>query len=399
MIRTIALAAMIAITLVWINPALAAYPQTISTDAPWVNLPRPTDDPRWVEAFSHWDKRIDTDEVMKAIQLFKALAEDKPDEFAVHMWLCRSYYIAALRKQSKRDHYAKLSVAAGDRALAISPGEDNVFYWRAAAIAIHRELTKAEEAEIREFGKKYRQISHLPGMRDPLFSEAAQLWKKRENQAQLETLIELLKKIEASAPNRVEPKIWLSAVYYKMCVLENTDDLKAKWSKLGIEYGQAAMEMEPRNPAANLYTASCQVEYAGISSLLHVLRYSFDIGKELMVIVEEDPLYYFGAFSRFMAVLVGGAGSVALKITETLGFPQELILRLTSFSMAYEPDFLGNYNCTAPMLLALDRNEEAKQELLIVINADPDKLPGYEPENRLSKNESQKILDKYFPEK
>ncbi len=44
--------------------ARADYPQTMTTTSPFVNLPRPSNDPRWGKAFAHWDKREDTEEVL-----------------------------------------------------------------------------------------------------------------------------------------------------------------------------------------------------------------------------------------------------------------------------------------------------------------------------------------------
>ncbi len=399
MYRLIAQTAMIAIVIVWGLPALAAYPQTITTDSPFINLPRPSDDARWAQAFSHWDKRGDTDEVMDAIKIFKALAADKPGDMAPQMWLCRSYFIAALRNRSERDKYAKLAAAAGDKALIISPGDDNLIYWRAAAIVLHREFTEDEKKEVREFGMRYRHISTLPGMNDPLFKEAAVLWGKRSERASLDALIEKLKKIEARVPNRIEPKIWLCAAYYSMRMVEEDDDEIAKLHKIGSDYGFAALEIEPRNPAANLYTSCCLGEYGVRTNVLNIARYALDIGRELQVVAEEDPQYYFGGFARYFAAAIGETGPLVAKIAEILGFPEELIFRITTFSITFEPDFLDNHNCRALMLLKLDQREEAKKELLFVLNADPSSLPGHEPENRYIQKDVQETYDENFPEK
>ena len=51
--------------------ARPAYPQTMTTTSPHVNLPRPNDDPRWAKAFAHWDKREETEEVETALLIFE----------------------------------------------------------------------------------------------------------------------------------------------------------------------------------------------------------------------------------------------------------------------------------------------------------------------------------------
>ena len=383
----------------WTSPVLAAYPQTITTDTPFVNLPRPSDDPRWVKAFSHWDKRGDTRELMEAVKIFNALAADKPDELEPQMWLCRSFFVAAMRNRAKREHFARLSVAAGDKALAISPGNDNVRFWRFAAIMLHRDFSEAEWDEVRAFGRRYRPASILPGMNDPLFKEAVPLWQKRGDKAELEKLIGLLKTIEVGAPDRIEPKIWLSAAYYTRRWFENTNQGEAKWLKMGIDYAQAAIKIEPRNPAANFLASACKGVYGAKTSMANIARYALDIAKELQIVVEEDPFYNFAGFSRYFAGAIGETGPLVAKTAEFLGFPEELLLRAATISINLEPDFLENHYYRATMLFALGRKEEAKEGLLLVINADPAKLPDYEPENRYIQKRAQKFYKENFPEK
>lgn len=384
---------------VWSSPLFAAYPQTMATNAPWINLPRPTDDPRWGKAFSHWDMRGDTEEVMKAIKLFEALAADKPDEMEPQMWLCRSYYLAALRNPSERDQYATLSLKAADNALALSPGNDNVHYWRFASILLYRDLTNAEIAEVREFGKRYRHISPWPVMNDPLFKEVAALWSNRRDRSKVVSLIELLKKIEAENPDQVEPKIWLCVAHYTMQSFEKTEEGQAKWLKIGIEYGDASIAIEPRNPAANFYSVVCKGEYGQKTNALNIARYALDIGKGLQLVVEEDPQYYFGGFARYLAAAIGETGPLVARIADMLGFPEEQIVRITTFAVNLEPDFLDNHTCLAEMYIALDNMPDAKSELLFVINADPAQLPEHEHENRYFQKDAKRLFEEYFQKK
>jgi len=391
-------ALIIAISVVWAMPAFGAYPQTMASDAPWVNLPWPSDDPRWAKAFSHWDKRANTDEVMAAVKIFKAIAADKPDQMESQMWLCRSYFVAALRNSSKRNDYGKLAKAAGKKALDVKPDDDNVKYWYASSIVLHREFTKNELEEVRALGKKYRHISPLPGYNDPLFEEAVALWDKRIEKDKVLALIKVLQKIEAINPEMVEPKIWLCAAYSSMGMHEDTDEKKAEWMKKSMESGEAALKMEPRNPAANFFLSSCQGEYGVRTNPLNFARYALDIGRELQIVVEEDPHYMFGGFARYLAAAIGVTGPLVAKIAEILGFPEDLILRITTFAKDFEPDYIDNRYCLALMLFELGKEEEAKKELLMAVNGDPTKLPGYEAENRYVQKEAKKFYNEKYPE-
>ena len=97
------------------STARAAYPQTMTTTSSHVNLPRPTDVPRWAKAFAHWDKRDDTGEVVAAFSIFEEISRDKPDSFEAQLWLSRVYYLLAVRKRGDKDYCNKGIAASAGR--------------------------------------------------------------------------------------------------------------------------------------------------------------------------------------------------------------------------------------------------------------------------------------------
>jgi len=380
-------------------PALAKYPQTITTSTPFVNLPRPADDPRWAQAFSHWDKRAATEEVMAAIKIFEAIAKDKPNQLESQLWLLRSYMLAGMRNRAMNDRmgYLNKALAAGDKALAIEPGNGFVVYWRYCAIGLMRDLTKEEYAELKTFGARYRDLRELPVPDDdPLWAEAITHWDARIKREEGLAAIKIFETLEKKFPRRVEPKMWLARSNYYMNFLETTKEGKAKWGLAAAEWGRKAIEIEPRNAGANFWTAAGLGRYANNTGVVNMVRYSLEIARCLLVVTEEDPNYYYGGFSNYFASAIARAGALVGKTAEIIGFPPETIERMTVFGSNYEPNYFGNFHSLAEMYIKLGRMDEAKKCLETIINSDPAALKMQEPENRVYQESAKKLIKEHF---
>ena len=137
--------------------ASAACPKKITTTTPFLNLPCPEDDPRWAEAFAHWDKRDDDDEVKKAMAVFESLAKDHPDQVEARLWVARSYYMRGMRlRGDEQKAWMKKTVAAADRVLELDPGNEFARYWRYCSQLLYHEFTPEDFAEIRKFRQLLR---------------------------------------------------------------------------------------------------------------------------------------------------------------------------------------------------------------------------------------------------
>jgi|GEM_PF-1592263 len=389
--------------------AYADYSESITTTSPYVNLPRLKDDPRWTEALSHWDKRADTEELMAALEIFESLAKDHPDQLETHLWLTRSYHLVAMRHRKKRDFYAKKGIAAGKRALAMDPGNIYARFWHSTSVVLLREPTDAEYKQMREFNARFRHLRELPvPADDPLWTRAMKLWDQRLTQKDIENIeaglagrkklsdenlkfiqakaiaiIEIFEKLEKKYPDRIEPKLWLLRANYWMSQVNVNPKIRSKWGKAAADWGVKALEMEPQNPAANLFTASSLGEYGIGTSFAVIVRYSRRIGREILLLSEENPNYMYGGFSRFFGAAISIVGKLVFKVAEFLGFPQALIERLTSFSVKTHPDYLQNYYMLGLMYKNLGRKDEAKKMFETLLDADPTILKYQEPENRM----------------
>jgi tetratricopeptide (TPR) repeat protein len=376
---------------------LAAYPQTITTTNPYVNLPRPTDDPRWAAAFSHWDKRADTDEVVLALKLVEEIAKDKPDSYECQLWLCRINSLMAMRKRSDRDAYCTKSIEAGDHALELRPGDDAVRFWRFSSLILLRDLSDEEYKEVQETFSKYREVRPLPApVDDPLWKDALSDFDARLDRDRALLAIKKFKVIDAKYPDRIEAKLHIAFAYGWLGAIETEKDPKAEQCFKGVEWARKAVEIEPRNPAASYILATTLGSYVENTGMIAIIRHSLELARSLMLVTEEEPSFLYGGFSRYFASAISVAGEVSFRVIEILGFPREMIIRLTEFAAIMEPNCMDNHYQLGRMYISLDRMDDAKKALETAINADPTVLKYYEPENRMIQRDSKVLYDKHF---
>jgi tetratricopeptide (TPR) repeat protein len=375
----------------------AAYPQIMTYVYPWVNMPRPTDDPRWAKAFEHWDKREDTDEVMAAIAIIMEIARDNPESFEAQLWLSRVNFLMGMRKLKVRESYCKKAIAAGEKALKIKPGDDSAMVWLYSSIVLIRDLTEEEYLEVQAMGLKYRPVRPVPVPDDdPLWAEAVKKYDARMDHKQALAAIEDFKKLDAKSPDRIEAKLFLSWSYYYLGLVEPDKEGKIELFKTGAEWGRLALSFEPRNPAANYALAATLGLYCENAGMIAMVRHSFELGKAVLIVVEEDPVCMYVGFSRYLAASLSMAGELAFKVAGMLGFPEGLIVRVSVFSTKLEPAYFDNNYRLASMYITLEKMDEAKEALEYVIKTDPATLKFYEPENRVIKKQAQELYDKHF---
>ena len=391
-------ALVILIGYVFILPAYAAYPQTVTTTTPFVNIPRPKDDPRWAQAFGHWDKRGSAKEVQAAITLFESLAKDHPDQVEARLWVARSYYMRGMRlRGDEQKAWMKKTVAAADRVLELDPGNEFARYWRYCSQLLYHEFTPEDFAEIRKFGAKYKDLRELPVPGDDLlWANAIKHWDRRINREDALKAIAVFESLEKKYPDRIEPKLWLLRSNYYMHYIEPESEGKAKWCKIAADWGDKALAIEPRNPAANYLKAASLGQYGTHTSFVNMARYSLEITNRLMLVMEEDPNYFYGGVSQYFALAIARAGTLVARMLGLMGFTEELIMRSTQFAANYEPRYLRNHYALGEMYITLGQMDEAKKALEKVVNADPSELENMEAENIVAQDLAKKLLKEKF---
>ncbi len=376
----------------------ADYPQTITTSSPFVNLPRPSDDPRWDKAFAKWDQRAETENVKSALDLFESIAGDNPESATAWLWTGRAAHMMGMRSSGdQRDKWFNKSVSACERSLELDPRNRFAAYWRYCAIVLLRELTDKEYQTLRKLGKKYAHLRELPVPEDdPLWDKAMSHWDKRLDRKELEESIEIFHKLKKKHPGRIEPVMWLCRGYYWMHYHADTEKSKAQWSWKSAEWGRKAVDLEPRNPAANYWAAAGIGQYCTNSGYLAMARYALEMGTKLKVVGEEDPNYYYGGLSQYFALAIARGGKLVAKTAEILGFTEDQVLRLSLLAREYEPRYLRNIYALGELYVYQGKMDKAKKMLEETLNADPAALPHFEPDNRMARKLARELMDEHF---
>ncbi|MCP4752408.1 MAG: hypothetical protein GY866_16060 [Proteobacteria bacterium] len=127
-----------------------------------------------------------------------------------------------------------------------------------------------------------------------------------------------------------------------------------------------------------------------------MVRHSIEMSRAVVVVVEEEPTYMYGGFSRYIAASLATAGELSFRVCEMLGFPQELIIRVSRFATRMEPACIDNHIQLAKMYITLGKMDEAKKSLETAINTDPATLKYYEAQNRIDQKEARELYDEHF---
>ena len=376
----------------------AGYPQTITTSNPLINLPRPDGDPRWKEAFSSWDKRDDTKEIEKAVKIFDELATQNPNDPVALLWKMRSNYGLGMRQKGEEQKATMFKATkAGEDALKIDPDNDALKFWRFATIMLSRNFTDKEYEEARKLGLKFEKYRELvvPD-NDPMWQEMLTHWDKRLTYAEGMKAIEILHKLDKKYPDKFDTKVWLCRVYYWMHFVEDSSDNKAKQLEIAMEWGNKAAEMEPLNAGANFFLAAAMGQYGNHTSFINYVRYSPDIVKRLMKVMEEDPNFFYGGVSQYFSLATAKAPTVVTSAMKLVGFPDDFLERSSIYASKYEPRYLRNDYSLGEMYYSLGKKDLAKKHLEKVINSDPSELKNMEPENIVAQKLAQTFLDKHY---
>lgn len=403
------LTAMIIITAAMAPDAYAVCGEKMTTTSPYMYMPCPDDDPRWEQAFTHWRKRKNIKDVMAALSIFEDIAADNPDNTDVGAWLGWAYFIAASRHRSKREQYAEKGIAATNKVLAEDPDNMHAMNWKNANTVLIKDSTVVEYAEINAGYRKFYHLREIPvPTGDPMWAQAMKLWDTRltaqdfekveariedgealtdENMKHVQekgkAVIAMFEKLEKKYPDRIEPKLWLSRSCYWMTQVTIDPKDISDWGKAGMEWGLKALEMEPLNAAGNNFHNLNTAEYSMNKSYAIVVKYSRQMGQELLWLIEEDPNYYYCAFSRYFAAAIALAPKLVFSVADFLGYPREIMERLTDFAANVHPDFLANHHYFARMKYAMGHKEEARKIAKNIVKADATLLKHQESENRL----------------
>ncbi len=220
------------------------------------------------------------------------------------------------------------------------------------------------------------------------------LWKQRDSREKTFRAIEAWEKALKSSPGDVELMVKIGRAYHWASELlpRNKDKLIVEDCEKGLELTEKALKLNPDHIGANHWHMVLQGEMTENKGILSGFNFGSAIRKT-MIIARQDDTHYHGSIYRYW-------GKVLYYIPGIVGrfFKFELADSVACCERAIEisPNFFENHLYLAETYLKMDKDEKAKKELEWIVNTDPEVLPDYAPENRLSKRRAEKLLEKHF---
>ena len=153
----------------------------------------------------------------------------------------------------------------------------------------------------------------------------------------------------------------------------------------GIEAGRAAARIRPERPEGHFWIAANMGALAESFGLRQGLRYRGEIKSALLRVLELDPAFQQGSADRAL-------GRWYFKVPRLFGGSDRKSEEHLRRSLTYGPDSTISRFFLAETLLALDRRDDARNELERVLEAPLD--PDWVPEDREFKAKARALLDR-----
>ena len=153
----------------------------------------------------------------------------------------------------------------------------------------------------------------------------------------------------------------------------------------GIRAGRAAVAAAPDRPEGHFWIAANMGALAESFGLRQGLRYRGEIRDQLLAVLKLDPAFQQGSADRAL-------GRWYYRVPGLFGGSKKKSEEHLRRSLTYNPNSTASLFFLAETLLALDREEEAKRELLKLLEAPVD--PQWAPEDREFKEKARLLLAK-----
>jgi tetratricopeptide (TPR) repeat protein len=153
----------------------------------------------------------------------------------------------------------------------------------------------------------------------------------------------------------------------------------------GIEAAMRAVELEPERPEGHFWMAADMGAMAESFGLRAGIRYRGAIKRELEAVLRIDPSFQQGSADRAL-------GRWYFKVPRLFGGSRDKALEHLKRSLEYAPDSTATHYFLAETYLDMDRRDDARRELQLVLAAPLD--PEWTPEDREFKQKAKELLER-----
>lgn len=356
--------------------------------------PTRQDDPLWKEALSFWAKREKSKNIDQALELFKKLAANHPDQIEPELWLARVYFIQGVKDNQGKKGIATMKESALHSQKVLKADPENIYalYWLSSAIGFADQANLADST-IKKLAEKIPAGRELPVPEGvPAYQEALSHWDKRGNLDETRRAMEIWERITQDDPRAFAAYAWLARAHYWLGENEETKEEREKLHHRGYEFGKKAVALRPRHSGANFWTGANLARYAKDGSFLRQARLAPAIFHYVKISIQEEPIYFYLGSSRYIGYCMAYAGSLTRKFLPILGFDPERVVPLLKLAAVFVPSYLETNQALAECTISLGDPVQARQSLEFVLGQDPKALPEREAENVLYQNKARKLI-------
>lgn len=208
------------------------------------------------------------------------------------------------------------------------------------------------------------------------------LFEKRSDLKQALAAADLYKK--ALAKNPSDEKAALRLVRLLIWVgTQSESERELDLYRQAVEVARQAVKAHPNHPGPHYWLGMAYGLLADRGAVLKALGYVKSMRKEMDLLLELDPSYYYGGAYRLL-------GRLHTRLPRLLGGDRDMAETYLRKAMELGPDFFLNHLFLAGLLQEQGRTKEAAKLVTLVRRARP--TPGLEPECRFWKN----LADKYW---
>jgi tetratricopeptide (TPR) repeat protein len=162
------------------------------------------------------------------------------------------------------------------------------------------------------------------------------------------------------------------------------DDQRKQYER-GISAAMRAVELQPDRPDGHFWMAADMGAMAESFGLRAGIRYRAPVKKELETVLKIDPAYQQGSADRAL-------GRWYFRVPRLFGGSRDKAIEHLKQSLTHAPESTATHFFLAETYLDMDRPDDARRELQVVLDAPLD--PDWTPEDREFKQKAAELLKK-----
>lgn len=219
-------------------------------------------------------------------------------------------------------------------------------------------------------------------------------WAQRDSQPECQKTISLLNKALSRYPNWEEGWNWLGYAYFMEGENKPADDKSRRDSyQHGMEAGQQVIKLNPNNAGGHHWYITNKACYGRERGIMRSVFYLPDILKEIKTVKSLDRKYDSGGPQR---LITGIILQVPAGLRKAKGYSLEDAEKEMNEALSIAPDHPRNRLFMADLYFAMDKKEEAKKQLSILLLMKESDIPQWAPELRIDRGLAEQRMKKYF---